>query len=300
MEKVLLEMSNDLLISIIIIGYNAESYLSDCLGSIYNQTYRSFEVIFVNNGSNDNTALALKAYPGIRVVHNNINKGFCFANNQGIKLARGRYLLILNSDVVLDKNFLSEMKNSISMNNTGLFGAKILTGDGKYIDSAGLELSRFYRFFDRGNGERDNGQYDRKLDIFGPCAAAALYKKEMLEDIKYKEEYFDEDFFFLGEDFDLAWRAKRKGWKARFVPKAVCYHARNSTNFNNRFRQYLSFRNRYFLLIKNLDMKIEYIFVFLLYDIPRLLGMLLTNRHTCRALYETIKLAPRMRRKGAI
>jgi len=290
-------MERSILISIVIVGYNAGKYLSLCLDSIYNQTYRNFEVIFVNNGSTDYTASILKSYPDVRIVKNKDNKGFCFANNQGIKIARGMYILSLNSDIVLDNNFLLEMKKAAEANYVALFGAKMLNSDGKTIDSTGLVLSRYYRFFDRGSGEIERGQYDERLDIFGPCAAAALYKKEMLEDIKHNGEYFDEDFFFLAEDFDLSWRARKKGWKARFVPTAICYHYRDSTNFNSKFRQYLSFRNRYYLLIKNGELNIKYFIIFLFYDLPRLIYMLLTNKYTSKALYEVIRHTPRMLKK---
>ena len=282
------------LISIVIVGYNSGSHISGCLDSIYNQGHRGFEVIFIDNGSTDNTEDVLKSYPDVKIIKNSENKGFCFANNQGISSSRGSYILTLNSDCVLGRDFLLELKKVAESNNAGLFAAKILNNSGKAIDSTGLVLSRFYRFFDRGSGEVDKGQYDTRLDIFGPCAAAALYKREMLEDIKRDGEYFDEAFFFLLEDFDLAWRAMKNGWKARFVPGAVCYHARNSTNFNSKLRQYLSFRNRFFLLIKNGVINFKYIAVFLLYDVPRFICMLFTNRYILRALRDIIRFTQKV------
>lgn len=292
-------MCNDALISIIIVGYNSAEYLFACLNSIYSQSYKNFEVIFVDNGSNDNTCLILKSYP-VKIINNSCNKGFSYANNQAIKIAKGRYILTLNSDVVLDKNFLSELEKAVKLNNAGLFGTKILSADGKAIDSTGLILSSFYRFFDRGSREIDKGQYDNKTDIFGPCAAAALYKREMLENIKNNEEYFDEDFFFLAEDFDLAWRSRKKKWKTVFVPSAICYHVRNGSRFDNKFRQYLSLRNRFFLLIKNDAVSLKYFIVFLLYDIPRFIYMLFTNKYTFKVVYEVIKYYPKMAGKKEI
>ncbi len=284
-------------ISIVLTGYNAGQHLSACLESIYKQTYKDFEIIFVDNGSRDNTSSILTLYPEVKIIHNDENKGFCAANNQAIKEAVGDYILSLNSDVVLDDDFLLEIKKAVNVNNAGLFAAKILSGNGKSIDSSGLILSDFYRFFDRGSGEPDKGQYDASFEVFGPCAAAALYKREMLEDICHDGEYFDERFFFLAEDFDIAWRARRKGWKTRFIPGAICYHARNSTNFNRKFRQFLSFRNRYFLLLKNGQFGLRYIIVFFFYDLPRLLYMLLSNKYTCKALYDMVRYTPEMLRK---
>ncbi|MBU0759781.1 MAG: glycosyltransferase family 2 protein [Candidatus Omnitrophica bacterium] len=285
------------MISIVIPGYNSAKHLRQCLEAIYRQSYKDFEVIFIDNGSTDNTGSLVKSYPGINLIKNEANKGFCAALNQGIKRSRGWLILSLNSDVILDEHFLEEMKKAADGDVAALFCPKILNLDGSIIDSAGLQLSGFYRFFDRGSREYDIGQYDNKSNIFGPCAAAAVYKKEMLEDIKYNDEYFDEDFFFLGEDFDIAWRARRKNWKAVFVSSAICHHMRNSTNFNGKFRQYLSFRNRYFLLIKNLDFSIRYIVVFILYDMPRLIYMFFTNKYTLKALYEILKYTPGMLRK---
>ncbi len=280
-----MKMSNSL-VSIVIVGYNAAKSIKECLDSIYHQTYKDFEVIFIDNGSGDNTFSILKTYTRIKIIHNAGNRGFCAANNQGIRLARGEYIATVNTDIVLDKDFLKEMMDSNVDDKTGLLGAKILKRDGKTIDSTGLLLSRLYRFFDRGSGEIDKGQYDKEPEIFGPCAAAALYKRKMLEDIEYNGEYFDEDFFFLGEDFDISWRALRRGWQARFVPSAVCYHSRNSTNFDPKFRQYLSFRNRFLTLIKNRAIDLKYIPTFLFYDIPRSIVMLFTNRYTLKAISE--------------
>lgn len=290
-------MSPDSLISIVIVGYNAGRFLRPCLDSIYAQTHKDYEVIFVNNGSIDDTLITARLYPNIAIIDNNKNMGFCYANNQGIRVAKGKYILALNADIILKKDFLKNMIGVAVRDGAGLFGSKILTIDRKRIGSTGLMLSRFYRFFDRGRDELDAGQYDNSLDIFGPCAAAALYKREMLEDVKYNGEYFDNDFFFLGEDFDLAWRARNRNWKARFVPEAVCYHVGNSTDFNRDLRQYLSFRNRAYLLIKNAEPGIRYVLVILLYDLPRLIHMCFTNRYTFRALREITKNMPRMLRK---
>ena len=284
-------------VSIVIVGYNPGENMVSCLKSIYEQTLKDFEVIYVDNGSTDDTPLILENYPDVINIKNDANKGFCIAVNEGIRKAHGSLILTLNSDVVLDKDFLKVMCESAQKSEAGLFGARILSMDGKVIDSTGLVLSNFYRFFDRGRNEIDKGQYDKGFDIFGPCAAAALYKREMLEDIKYDGQYFDEDFFFLGEDFDMAWRADKMGWRAQFVPSAVCYHMRNSTNFNPKYRQYLSFRNRYFLLIKNAESSFKYFIVFFLYDIPRFIFMLCTNKYTLRAVYEMIRYTSRMLRK---
>jgi GT2 family glycosyltransferase len=208
----------------------------------------------------------------------------------GISMSTGEYVLTLNPDVVLSNNFLLEANNNINKlgNDVGMIGVKILKANSeKIIDSTGLVLSNAFRFFDRGSGEKDMGQYDKSIDILGPCAAAAIYKRGMLEDVKLNGEYFDKDFFYLIEDFDIALRAKRKGWKGAYLPDVVCYHERNGSGMAYKYRQYYAFRNRYFLIMKNIKIRPFFIFYFLIYDIPRFIFLFFTN---FRILCEIINL----------
>ena len=121
----------------------------------------------------------------------------------------------------------------------------------------------------------------------------------MLEEIKQDIGYFDERFLFLVEDVDLSWRAQREGWKALYCPEAVCYHLGNSSNTPKKTRQYLCFRNRYFLIIKNEVIKsiVKDVPCLIAYDLPRLFYLLITNRHILRALYEMVKFTPAMLKK---
>lgn len=292
-------------ISIIIATWNAGKYLPQCLEAIFNQTYRDFEVIIVDNNSTDGSREFIKGkYPTILLVENNNNVGFCRANNQGIAKAKGRYILSLNSDLVLAKDFLLEFKKEIEQSDSriGMFQSKILKINTKIIDSTGLILSRARKFYNRGEGEIDVGQYDNKREIFGPCAAAALYKREMLEEIKTDNQYFDEDFFFLGEDFDLAWRANNLGWQAIYVPQAVCFHWGHISQHNKAFKQYLSFRNRYYLLIKNESWKTlkNDLHIILSYDLPRIGWLLFTNWYTLKAIIEILAKISKVYREGKV
>jgi len=290
------------LISIIMVTLNSMGFIKEALESISGQTDKNFELIIVDNGSSDGTVEFIKKkYSRLTLIENRENKGFCRANNQAISIAKGKYILTLNSDVILDENFIKEIKRLVidSNDTVGMVGAKILKLDRRTVDSTGLSLSKYKRFYDRGMGEIDNGQFDEKSKIFGPCAAAALYKREMLDDIEFNGEYFDSDFFFLVEDFDIAWRARLCGWNAVFSPKSLCYHLRSSSDYDTKFKQYLSFRNRYFLIIKNEVIKsiVKDIPCLIAYDLPRLFYLLITNRHTLRALYEMVKFTPAMLKK---
>jgi len=292
-------------ISIIIVTWNSMLFIKDCLKSILTQTYKDWELIIVDNASQDGTVDFIKENcPQAVIIENGKNEGFCKANNQGIRVAQGEYILILNSDVILEHNFLYQIKKSLGKieNNVGMAGAKILQMGKKTISSTGLIISKSRRFYDRGKGESDKKQYDAQVDIFGACAAAVLYKREMLEQIKLSNEYFDEDFFFLLEDFDLAWRAHLLGWKAVFLPEAICYHQGNSSGYHNGFRQYLSFRNRYLLMLKNdtLGELFKHFSYLIIYDSLRFVYVLFHNRYFFQALREIYTLMPKMLRKRAM
>lgn len=101
----------------------------------------------------------------------------------------------------------------------------------------------------------------------------------MLQELKEETGYFDERFFFLVEDVDLAWRAQKRGWEGIYCPEAICYHTGNSSGFDIKVRQYFSFRNRYYAILKNeglINYSIKF-FPLLSYDIPRLLYLIFNN-----------------------
>ena len=268
------------MLSIIILTFNSIEYIKACLDSVFVQDQGNFEVIVVDNGSLDGTvALVKRDYPQVKLYLNKENLGACKARNQGIESARGEWLLTLDCDVVLRNDFLTEISKAVKAfsEDTGIIQPKILNTDGKTIYSCGIYLSWFRRFYDIGKNSYDNGQYDKLTNIFGACCATAVYRRSMLEEIKERTGYFDERFFFLVEDVDLAWRAQRKGWRGLFIPKALCYHYGNSCD--KKTRQYLCFRNRYHSIVKNegIGNYCKKLFPLLLYDLPRSLYLFLTN-----------------------
>jgi GT2 family glycosyltransferase len=261
-------------ISILILTYNSINFIGPCLDSVFNQDFSDFEIIVIDNGSRDGTANFIENnYPQVKLVENKLNLGACKARNQGIEHASGDWIFTLDSDVVLKSGFLSEASRIIKFlpPDTGMIQPKILHTDKKTIYSAGIFLSRARRFFDIGKGKSDSGQLDKRRDIFGACSAAALYNRQMLRELKEDTGYFDERFFFLVEDVDLSWRAKRKGWGCVFSPEICCYHYGNSSDHSERIRRSLCFKNRLLMILKNEGIfgKIRLIPVFFFYDIPR-------------------------------
>jgi GT2 family glycosyltransferase len=271
-------------LSVIIITFNSARFIISYLDSLFSQVYQDFDVFIVDNGSRDNTlSLIGDNYPTVKLIENKENLGPCKARNQGIEIAQGSWILTLDCDVILQKDFLFKMMMVAGEieDNVGMIQPKILRENKEIIYSTGIYLSRLRRFYDIGKGKIDNGQFGRPRYIFGACAAAALYKRQMLEEVKEETGYFDERFFFLVEDVDLSWRAQRRGWKALYCPEAVCYHLGNSSNTSKEMRQYLCFRNRYYSIIKNEGLKnyFKKSFPLVFYDFPRLFYLVFTNHY---------------------
>lgn len=271
-------------ITVIILTYNSIKFIPSCLDSVVAQEYEDFEIIIIDNGSKDGTVSLIKEkYPQAMLIENEKNQGAAKARNQGIEIAKGEWLLTLDCDAILQKDFLSEMvkaKNDC-LPEVGMIQPKILRGDRKTIYSCGIYLSWLRRFYDIGNGEDDGAQYNSIQYIFGVCSAAGFFKRQMLDDIKEKTSYFDERFFFLAEDVDLSWRAQKRGWRAFYYPKAVCSHQGNSSGIPKEMRQRFCFRNWHLLIIKNekfgIIWKMPY---YLVYDILKVI-FLITN---CRKI----------------
>jgi GT2 family glycosyltransferase len=217
------------MISIIIANYNRKDMLGQCLNSIRGQDFKDFEIIVADNASTDGSVEMVRAYyTEVKLICNTENLFFCKAQNQGIESAKGDFILCLNSDCVLGKDYLKEAFAAVCLDEKiGMISGKILRTDKRTIDSTGLFLGRNRKAVERGYGREDKGQYDKAGYIFGVSGAAAFLRKSMLMDIKDKNGYFDERFGMYYEDLDLCRRARKKGWKAYYEPKAIVYHARS-------------------------------------------------------------------------
>ncbi|MFC1631396.1 glycosyltransferase family 2 protein [Candidatus Omnitrophota bacterium] len=252
------------MVSVCIVNWNGRDYLTKCLNSVYQQDYQGgIEIIIVDNHSTDGSLECIKASPnGIKLIENEINKGFCYAHNQAIKASKGEYILPLNFDVFLEPNFISEMVKLMEKDpGVGIISGKLYKQasgiKSRIIDSTGITMEHCF-MRPRGALEEDLGQYDRpdSLMVFGACGAAPFYRRTMLEDTRCFNEFFDHDFVNYVEDVDLSWRAQQRGWQCLYNPAAIAYHERGITRKNNPQiqKEYLiyGFRNRYCSMIKNI------------------------------------------------
>jgi GT2 family glycosyltransferase len=252
-------------LSVSIVTCNSDRYIRRCLDALLCQKGVHLEVVVVDNASTDGTRKALSAYRGqIRLIRNPRNVGFAAAQNQAISRSTAPWVLALNPDVLLTPGFLQGLLEAGELHpRAGAVTGKLLSiGAGftplpePLIDSTGIYFTPALRHFDRGWRQPDNGRYSRLEYVFGASAAAALYRREMIEDISINGDFFDSDFFTYREDADVAWRAQLLGWRCIYTPSAVAYHVRTVSPENRRsispVMNMHSVKNRFLMRIKNM------------------------------------------------
>ena len=221
--------------SIVIVNYNGGPLVSQCIESIRKYS-RDYEIILVDNASTDNSLALTNPGPDLRVFKLLSNVGFANANNLGIKKSSGRYVLLVNSDTVVTRNWLDLLiKKAEEDPRIGLVTPKLLRpGNPTLLDSTGLLYHyRTAMCGDRGQGEIDRGQYDQLTELTSCGFACALVKRGLFAEIGL----LDGKMFFYFEDLDFCLRARLAGWRVVFCPESTVYHLRGaSTRSENRIQ----------------------------------------------------------------
>jgi GT2 family glycosyltransferase len=288
-------------VSIIIPNWNGLVHLKDCFDAIGRQTLRPLETIMVDNGSTDGSfEFVQRKYPHVHIIGLSENLGFAFAVNRGIECARGEFIALLNNDTELDSCWLEALAFALNNDPTlGSVACKMVNFyDRTLIDSAGDGLTRFGSPYSRGYRERDGVRFSRRELVFGTCAGAALYRKEVFTAVGQ----FDEDFVSYYEDVDLSLRAQLAGFKCLYVPEAVCYHKRGATSSNSAsYPIRMQERNLTAFYIKNFPL------IVLLGQLPFILASRVRRmyrsvragwgRPTWQGFVEGLVLVPRMLKK---
>ena len=301
-------------VTISVINYNDKKFIFKAIESAVEQSYLNLEIIITDNNSTDGTreeigkrilgweekrkGVNFKIPPTpflkggvncIKYIKNSENTGFGRPHNEAMRIMEGDFILLLNSDAILTKNYIENILKSFDDPRISSVQGKLLRYDFdknelckdkenpelNIIDTTGLMMFKNRRIVCIGQGQADKGQFEKEAEIFGVDGAVPVYRKEALEDIKLriknqesrikKYEYFDENFFLYKEDVDLAWRLRLGGWKAVYTPQAVAYHGRGSgdsmaKNYLNIIRErrkinkrakYLSFKHQRLMQIKN-------------------------------------------------
>ena len=240
------------LASVAVLNWNGKHFLRECFDSLSSQTFNDFETILIDNGSTDGSVEYVRQeFPEVRVIALNHNAGFAGGNNIGIQACTGQYIALLNNDTKAHPRWLEALTTTLDARpEAGFCASKILLYDQPgVIDSAGDLLYTCGVGEKRGRSETDRGQFAQLQPVFGACAAAALYRRSMLEDVGL----FDEDFFAYAEDVDLSFRAQLAGYHCLYVPEAMVYHhLQGSFGALPGHSLYLSRRNAFDTLLKNM------------------------------------------------
>ncbi len=241
------------LLTVIIPNWNGEEHLDTCLGSLRRQSVQDFETVLVDNGSSDGSVgLVRREFPEVRVVPLRENRGFSAAVNAGLRSSDSEYAALLNADTEADPGWLEALLRAAERYpGAALFASKLVDfHDRRVLDGAGDALRRSGLPYRLGHGELDRGQFDKETFVFGACAAAALYRRALFEEIGA----FDEDFFAYCEDGDLSFRSQLAGYRCLYVPEAVVYHVGSASTGGKRSptATRLGTQNGVNLLVKNL------------------------------------------------
>jgi GT2 family glycosyltransferase len=237
--------------SAVVVNHNGQGYVEEAVQSLLDQDTTGLEVWVVDNGSIDGSDAALERRFGsaIRLIRAGLNLGFGAGNNLAIRQARGRHVLLLNSDAVAAPSFAREMIAAAEADpRVGMVAARVLDYARRdVIDTAGHLLYPDGLNRGRGRLEPDRGQYDACRTALFPSGAAALYRRAMLDEIGL----FDESFFLYGDDAELGLRGRLAGWTCAFAPRAVAYHHYSRTaGAHSSLKAFYVERNRVLVLLK--------------------------------------------------
>ena len=237
-------------VTIIIPNYNGLAFMEPCMKALDHQNFKDFSVLVVDNGSTDGSVEWLKEH-GIPAVFLKTNTGFSGAVNVGIKKAATPYVILLNNDTKADPDYVGELVRAMEAS------PKIFSVSSRMIqmyhpdlmDDAGDMYSVLGWAYQRGVGQPLE-RYDKPFKIFSACAGAAIYRRQVFEEIGY----FDEMHFAYLEDIDVGYRAKLYGYDNVYCPTARIFHVGSGTSGSkyNSFKVKLAARNNVYLNYKNM------------------------------------------------
>lgn len=248
------------LVSVIIVNWNGKENLEECLHSLFAITYSPFEVIVVDNASTDGSVdLIKKEFPSVKIVEAKKNLGFAEGNNVGYKKCTGKYILFLNNDCIVTKNFLDKLVLHLKNNpNVGIVQPTIIfhrpnTDLHNKINSIGSFFLKSGFLYHQDYGKNFVRQkYSKPFEVFSAYGACFLANREVIE----KVGLFDPDYFVYFEETDLCHRVWLAGYSVVTCPSVHVFHkgAQTSQKLPPSFVQFHSFKNKLYSYLKNLDL----------------------------------------------
>lgn len=218
-----MNISDNPLVSVVIVNWNGEGILEQCLQAILKQTFQHYEVILVDNASTDKSLDYVEEYyPEIQVIKLERNLGFAEANNIGVRHARGQWLALLNNDAFPAVDWLEQLYGARKRNpEYAFFASKLINAqDQSSVESTGDIYHVSGNAWHRDYNLFEEQAIDDEGEVFSACAAAAFYNRQAFE----KVGGFDEDYFSHIEDIDLGFRLQLYGYRCMYVPSAKVLH----------------------------------------------------------------------------
>lgn len=241
--------------TVVIPNYNGISYIKDCLDSLLaDKAEHDFSIVVVDNHSTDGSReLIRNEYPQVELICFEENTGFCRAVNAGIEAAKTEFVILLNNDTTAEEGFVSALEEAMERYPKAFsVGAKLVDmKNPAIVDDAGDFYCALGWAFARGTGKMAD-KFVKETKVFSACAGAAIYRKNVFEEIGF----FDELHFAYLEDLDIGYRAKIYGYQNYFTPEAVVHHAgsASSGSRHNAFKVDLSSKNSVYVIYKNMPL----------------------------------------------
>jgi GT2 family glycosyltransferase len=254
-------MSTPPLVSVVIVTWNSQKHLPTCLESLSAQANKDFEIVMVDNGSTDDGYLDLEEkYPGLESTIKKLNKnlGFTVANNIGARLARGKYLALLNADAFPESDWLQRLLEAAEKYPNVFFSSRqiqvdrpdLLDGEGDIYHISGLAWRKNYNL--------PVYSLNGSQNVFSACGAAAFYPRQAFLDAGG----FDEDYFSYHEDVDLGFRLRLRGLNCMLIPQAIVHHVGSaSTGKRSDFSVYYGHRNLVWTYFKDMPSILFWIYL---------------------------------------
>lgn len=294
-------------VSIIIVAWNVRELLHNCLKSVYDETKGiDFEVIYVDNASQDGSIeMVKKQFPEVRIIENDENKGFIVANNQGIEISKGRYVLLLNSDtVILDNAIAKTVKFADEHPEAAVVGCRVLNPDrtlqrtcAMYNSVLNMFLSAtyLYKIFPKSSffGRHDMTWWDfndvREVEVVYGCFS--LVRKEAIDQVGL----MDPRYFVFGDDPDWCYRFSKTGWKIMFTPEPEIIHYGGQTTQKKADKFLLQLYGSNLIFMKLHRSKLSFLLacflmaLFFFLRIPYWLGVAVLDKNERKKSLQTVK-----------
>ena len=248
-----MQFNGDSLVTVVIPNYNNKELLNNLLISLSSSISLN-QIIIVDNASQDGSADFIKKnYPEIILVENKSNMGFAYAVNQGIRLVKTEFVFLLNNDTLVEEDTISNLIKTInsSPNIFSVSSKMIQYHKQNLLDDVGDEYT-ILGWSKRRGYNQEKTRYVEDEEVFSACAGAALYRRDIFDEIGF----FDENFESYVEDMDLSFRARLHGYKSYYSSKALVYHYGSATTGSryNAFKVKISARNNIYLIYKNMPL----------------------------------------------